>query len=120
MTRNRLIAAIAATAAVALPLASAPALAAKQKIYTAQLNCGKGTVTVVSGKDLFAPLVERKSHKRYYPVAWNVMAKGHHVKATKKGFHGRSVKCHYDDGIAVGTVRVKAPRHTAHQHKSHG
>jgi hypothetical protein len=123
MTRNRLIAALVAVVALGVAVAAAPAGAASQKakpkVYTAQLNCGHGTVTVVSGQDLFAPLVQRRTGKRFYPVAWDVKAHGHKVKERKKGFHGRSVKCHYDDGIAVGTVRVKAPRHKARHAKSH-
>ena len=112
MLRTRIVAGLATVAASAA--LAAPA-SAGQSTYTATLDCGAGKVVVKSGKDLFAPLVDRKGH-RYYPVAWNVKVQGKRVKAHKPGRHGATVRCRYDDGTAVGHVTVKkATRH--HHHK---
>ena len=93
----------------------------KPQVYTAKLNCGHGTVTVVSGADLFAPLVQRKTGRRYYPVYWHVTAHGHVIKQTKRGgWRGHSVKCSYDDGIAVGTVRVLPGKRLGSRARQHG
>lgn len=99
-------------------MAAVPATAKqkpKPQVYTAKLDCGSGTVTVASGADLFAPLVQRKTGRRYYPVYWHVTAHGHVIKQTKPGgWHGHSVKCSYNDGIAVGSVRVLPPKRHTH------
>jgi hypothetical protein len=112
-----LIAVLALALAAAAPASAKP----KQQVYTAKLDCGSGNVTVISGADLFAPLVQRTTGRRFYPVYWHVKAHGHVIKQTKRGgWDGHSIKCSYDDGIAVGTVRVlpgKAPKHRAHKHR---
>jgi hypothetical protein len=116
MLRPRLAAALVALAASA---ASASPASAGQQTYTAKLDCGSGPIVVKSGKDLFAPLVDRRGH-RYYPVAWNVKVNGKAVKARKPGkHHGATVRCSYDDGTAVGTVTVQKPakrQRSKHRH----
>jgi hypothetical protein len=118
-----LIAVLALALGVAGPASakSKPKHQAKPQIYTAKLDCGFGTISVASGEDLFAPLVQRGSGRRFYPVYWNVKAHGHVIKQTKPGgWHGHSIKCTYDDGIAVGTVRVLAPKRHSHRKRQHG
>jgi hypothetical protein len=115
-----LLAVLALALAAAGPASAKPKPKPKPQVYTAKLDCGSGTVTVVSGADLFAPLVQRKTGRRFYPVYWNVKAHGHVIKQTKRGgWHGHSVKCTYDDGIAVGTVRVLAPKRKSHPKRKH-
>lgn len=102
-------------------VAAAPASAkSKQPThYTARLNCGAGTVIVDTGNDLFAPLVQRKTGRVYYPVAFKVQVHGV-VHAPTLHYHGRTVKCTYDDGVARGHVWVKAPARRTHQsHREH-
>ena len=127
MSPIRGIAGLIAVLALALGVAGPAAAKAKAKakakpqIYTAKLDCGSGAMTVASGADLFAPLVQRKTGRRFYPVYWNVKAHGHVIKQTKPGgWHGHSIKCMYDDGIAVGTVRVLAPKRHTHRKREHG
>jgi hypothetical protein len=119
-----LIAVFALALGVAGPAAAKPKhdkAKAKPQIYTAKLDCGSGAMSVASGADLFAPLVQRKTGRRFYPVYWNVKAHGHVIKQTKPGgWHGHSIKCTYDDGIAVGTVRVLAPKRQTHPKRKHG
>jgi hypothetical protein len=116
-------------AVLALALGVVGPAAAKQKpkhqpkpqIYTAKLDCGSGPINVASGADLFAPLVQLRTGRRFYPVYWSVKAHGHVIKQTKPGgWHGHSIKCSYDDGIAVGTVRVLAPKRHSHSKHKHG
>jgi hypothetical protein len=114
MLRSRLTAGLAAIATIAL--FAAPA-SAKQK-YTATIDCGAGPVKVVSGNDMFAPLITRKGD-RYFPVAWDVKVGAKVIKATKPGrHHGSTMDCSYDDGTAVGTVTVL--RHVQHPRHHHG
>jgi len=106
---------------VAAPASAKPKPKPKSTVYTAELDCGSGTVTVVSGADMFAPLVERRTGRRYYPVYWSVKVHGHVIKQTKRGgWHGHSIKCSYDDGSAAGTVRVLAFKRHSHHARKHG
>jgi hypothetical protein len=106
---------LTAVAALALALLAGPsprALAKKppkhQTTYTATIDCGAGPVVVDSSDDMFAPLVDRASGRRYLPVKWHVKVGGKTVNATKPGWHGGpTVRCSYDDGQAVGTVTVR-------------
>jgi hypothetical protein len=107
---------LTATGALAFGLLAAPATAAPKPqpkpkdTYTATIDCGKGPVVVDSTDDMFAPLRERGTGKLYQPVKWNVKVGQKTVHATKPGWHGgRTVRCSYDDGQAVGTVTVKRP-----------
>jgi hypothetical protein len=109
MMRKLLTAGMAAMLVLTL---SATAASAKPKTtayaYTATIDCGRGSVTVGSTDDLFAPLVDLRSGKRYQPVAWDVVVDGRAIQAVKPGpAPKRPVACSYDDGVAVGTVFVK-------------
>jgi hypothetical protein len=102
---------------VVLALSAAAPAFAKPKTpthYTAKLNCGAGMVIVDTGADIFAPLVQRETGRVYYPVAFRVKAHGVLHKPTLH-YHGRTVKCSYNDGTARGTVWVKAPKHLSHR-----
>jgi hypothetical protein len=68
MLRARLVAGLAAT--LSLVVLSAPAYADDADTYTATINCGAGPVVVVSGEDMYAPLVSQKSGRRYHPDAF--------------------------------------------------
>lgn len=114
-----LLAVLALAVGAAVPASAKPK--PKPKIYTAQLDCGHGPVTVVSGADMFAPLVRRSNGRRYFPVYWHVKAHGHVIKQTKPGgWRGHSIKCSYDDGIAVGSVRVLPGKGSKHPARKHG
>jgi hypothetical protein len=110
-------------AMLALALGAAPALAhgkdhrAKHQpdyVYTATIDCGRGTVTVDSEEDLWAPLVDQKRHRQYFPIAWDVEVAGHPVVQEEKSGVPRVLKrlaldCSYTDGVATGTVTVLGP-----------
>jgi hypothetical protein len=105
--RNLLAATMAATTLLAV---TATAASAKQPAYTytATIDCGSGAVVVGSTDDLFAPLVDLSSGRKYKPLAWNVVVDGRTIQATKGDKpvkHGDD--CSYDDGVARGTVTVK-------------
>jgi hypothetical protein len=115
---------LTAVAALALALLAGPAPHAlakskppKQHTYTAQLDCGAGPVTVDSTDDMFAPLIDRATGRKYRPVKWRVKVGTKTIRATKPGWHGGpTVRCSYDDGQAVGTVTVQRP-HAPAKHK---
>ena len=111
-------------AMLALALGAAPALAhgknrhhAKPQpnyVYTATIDCGRGPITVVSEEDLWAPLVDLKRHRQYFPIAWDVEVEGHPVVQEEKPGVPRFLKrlamdCSYTDGVATGTVKVLGP-----------
>jgi hypothetical protein len=109
-----------AVALLTLALGAAPALAhgkdrAKPDyVYTATIDCGRGPVTVVSEEDLWAPLVDLKRHRQYFPIAWDVEVEGHPVVQEEKPGVPRllkrlAMKCTYTDGVATGTVTVLGP-----------
>jgi hypothetical protein len=116
------------TAVVALALLAGPAprVLAKSKppqqhTYTATLDCGDGPVTVDSTDDMFAPLVDRATGRKYRPVKWHVKVGTKTISATKPGWHGGpTVRCSYDDGQAVGTVTVQRPHGRAKHQSSAG
>jgi hypothetical protein len=63
---------------------------------------------VGSTDDLFAPLVDVASGRKYKPVAWDVWVDGQEIVADnghKPGPH--ATDCSYDDGVATGTVTVR-------------
>ena len=108
--RKMLAAGMAAT--VALALLASPASAkrpAKDFTYTATIDCGSGPVEVASTDDMFAPLVDLVSGKRYRPVAWDVVVGDQVIQETKNGREPkrRAVECSYSDGVAAGTVTVR-------------
>ena len=93
---------------------TATATAAPDYVYTATIDCGRGPVTVVSEEDLWAPLVDLKRHRQYFPIAWDVEVQGHPVVQEEKPGVPRSLKrlamkCSYTDGVATGTVTVLGP-----------
>lgn len=82
--------------------------------YTARIDCGWGTMTVLSTDDMYAPLFDPATGRSYQPVAWDVVYGGHAIQDTIAGElprHTRLLKCSYDDGGAVGTVTIIRPRH---------
>ena len=81
--------------------------------YTATIDCGAGPVTVLSTDDLFAPLLDPRTGRSFAPVAWDVVYDGQEIQDALPGkIHPAPhlVDCAYDDGGAVGTVTVVAPR----------
>jgi hypothetical protein len=102
----------AAVAVLALALVAGPAAAKKapkgQFTYYATIDCGSGPIEVGSTDDLWAPLVDVQSGKKYTPVAWHVTFAGGSLDENKKGEPKKhAVDCSYDDGVATGTVTVK-------------
>jgi hypothetical protein len=125
---NRIRTTVALAATLALAVVAAPAAAhAKHKskpepkyTYTATIDCGSGPVVVASTDEMFAPLLNRKTGKQYFPVKWNVKVGEHVIKQTKPGFHrGRTATCSYDDGQAVGTVTVLRAKRAKHHSRHH-
>ena len=100
---------VAATAALALAVMAGPAAAKTPKApytYYATIDCGAGPVEVGSWDDMWAPLIDLESGRKYKPVAWHVAVDEffiHEVKRERK----RAVECSYSDGVATGTVTVK-------------
>jgi hypothetical protein len=90
--------------------------------YTATIDCGPGPVTVKSTDDMFAPLLDPATGRKYQPVAWDVRVGDRRIKERKPGRRKKpTVNCSYDDGKAIGTVTVerarassKRPRKTRH------
>jgi hypothetical protein len=99
----------ALAAALALAVCAGPA-AAKQRefAYYATIDCGSGPIEVGSGEDLFAPLVDLSSGKRYKPLAWDVAVGDDRIQEVKPGakIKKHAVDCSYTDGVATGTVTV--------------
>jgi hypothetical protein len=103
---RRLVA--AGTVALALGLFVSPASAKPAYTYYATIDCGSGPVEVGSWDDLWAPLVDLKTGRKFKPVAWHVAVGDTVIDETKKGEPKKhAVDCSYDDGVATGTVTVK-------------
>ncbi len=100
----------AATAALALAVMASPAAAAKAPkapyTYYATIDCGAGPVEVGSWDDMWAPLVDLESGRKYKPIAWHVSV-GEFVIDEVKRDRKHAVECSYSDGVATGTVTVK-------------
>jgi hypothetical protein len=93
--------------ALVVPSGAAAAHAPKESFaYYATIDCGSGPIEVGSGEDLWSPLVDLKKGKSFQPVAWNVSGDGFSVVETRKGEQKKPVACHYNDGVATGTVTV--------------
>jgi hypothetical protein len=104
--RRSLAATLAAVAALAV--SAGPAGAKQPFEYFAQIDCGAGLIEVGSGTDLWSPLVDLETGKKYKPVAWHVSGDGFAVDEAKKGEPKKhAVECSYSDGVATGTVTVK-------------
>ena len=103
-----LTAALAATLALALCAGPAAAKPSREYAYYATIDCGSGSTEVGSGEDLYSPLVDLASGKRYKPLAWDVSVGDTHIQDVKPGakFTKHSVECSYTDGVATGTVTV--------------
>jgi hypothetical protein len=100
---------VAATTAIALSVTAAPAAAKTPKgpyTYYATIDCGAGPVEVGSWDDLWAPLVDLESGKKYRPVAWHVAVDEFSIYEVKRE-RKHAVECSYSDGVATGTVTVK-------------
>jgi hypothetical protein len=105
---------ISAVLTVALSLALAGPAAAKAKpdpadfSFLATIDCGTGPVQVGSTDDIYAPLVNLSTGKKYTPVAWDVSAGDFHfVDATKGAAKKHAVDCDYADDFVTGTVTLK-------------
>ena len=100
---------IAATA-LALAAMAVPAAAKTPKApytYYATIDCGSGPVEVGSWDDLWAPLVDLESGRKYKPVAWHVAVGDFVIDEVKKRERKHADDCSYSDGVATGTVTVK-------------
>jgi hypothetical protein len=109
MMRKLLAAGMAASALFGIAAGTADAKPGKHAFtYIATIDCGSGPITVGSTDDLFAPLVDLASGRRYQPVAWDVVADGREIQMQERDkLPKHSVDCSYDDGVATGTVTVK-------------
>jgi hypothetical protein len=100
----------AAIAALALAVTAGPAAAKAPKgpyTYYATIDCGAGPVEVGSWDDLWAPLVDLESGRKYKPVAWHVSVGEFVIDEVYKRERKHAVECSYSDGVATGTVIVK-------------
>jgi hypothetical protein len=104
---------LAALAVPAVAGAKPHAAAAPVYTYTATIDCGSGPVTVLSTDDLYAPLFDPKTRRSFEPVGWDVVYDGQEIQDVRPGKKPPArhlVDCSYDDGGAVGTVTIVAPR----------
>ena len=112
MSRIHRLTTLCSSALVALSLLAAPAMAkkpprAEQFSYVAQIDCGDGVRDVGSSDDLWAPLTDLETGRKYTPIAWKVSGEGFAVDETNGKANKHSVVCAYDDGTAKGTVTLK-------------
>jgi hypothetical protein len=109
MIRKLFAAGMAATALFGIAAGTAQATPGKHVFtYIATIDCGSGPITVGSTDDLFAPLVDLESGRKYRPVAWDVTVDGRVIQIQERDkLPKHSVDCSYDDGIATGTVTVR-------------
>jgi hypothetical protein len=79
--------------------------------FVATIDCGSGPVEVGSTDDIYAPLIDLETGRRYEPVAWDVSFGDFHFVDTQEGVTRRnSVECSYVDEWVSGTVTVKRTR----------
>ncbi len=98
------------TATFALAVLAGPAAAEKPRVpytYYATIDCGAGPVEVGSWDDIWAPLVDLESGRKYKPVEWHVTVGELAIDEVKKRERKHAVDCSYSDGVATGTVTVK-------------
>ena len=111
MSPIRKIATFGTAAVVALALLAASASAKKpprgEFPRTAVIDCGDGPVKVGTTDDLYAPLVDLRSGKKYKPIAWKVSGDFGTFEESNGEPKKHSAVCSYDDGEAAGTVTVK-------------
>jgi hypothetical protein len=100
----------ALAAVIAFTTLVAPASAKKvADEWPASLDCYGKAVAVSSGSNMFAPLVEVRSGKRYKPVAWHVLTDDGRVidESRRSALPKDAIACGYADDKAHGTVIVK-------------
>jgi hypothetical protein len=112
MSTLRTFATLGTAAVLALTLLAAPASAKKPVdaaafSFIATIDCGGGPQQVGSTDDLWAPLVDLRTGKKYTPIAWKVSGEGFSVDEAIAAPKKHSAECSYDDGVATGTVTVK-------------
>src|SRR3954451_22552357 len=79
--------------------------------FVATIDCGSGPVEVGSTDDIYAPLIDLETGRKYDPVAWDVSFGDFHFVDTQEGVTRRnSVECSYVDEWVSGTVTVKRTR----------
>jgi hypothetical protein len=91
--------------------------------FVATIDCGSGPVEVGSTDDIYAPLIDLETGRKYEPVAWDVSFGDFHFVDSTEGVTPRnSVECSYVDEWVSGTVTVKRTCHFAHgrHHGHHG
>jgi hypothetical protein len=112
MSPLRTLATAGTAAVLALTLLAGPASAKKAPdaaafSYIATIDCGDGPLQVGSTDDMWAPLVDLRTGKKYTPIAWKVSGEGFSVDEAVAKPKKHSADCSYDDGVASGTVTVK-------------
>jgi hypothetical protein len=112
MSTLRKIATFGTAAVVALAMLAAPASAKKAPSadsfsFVATIDCGDGPREVGSTDDLYAPLVDLSTGKKYKPIAWAVSGDWGSLEDSIAEPKKHSAVCSYDDGMAAGTVTVK-------------
>jgi hypothetical protein len=76
--------------------------------FVATIDCGSGPVQVGSTDDIYAPLIDLETGRKYEPVAWDVSFGDFHFVDTQEGVTKRnSMECSYVDEWVSGTVTVK-------------
>ena len=76
--------------------------------FLATIDCGSGPVEVGSTDEIYAPLIDLGTGRRYDPVAWDVSFGDFHFVDSQDGVTRRnSVECTYVDEWVSGTVTVK-------------
>ena len=76
--------------------------------FLATIDCGSGPVQIGSTEEIYAPLVDLKTGRKYDPVAWDVSGGDFHFVDSLEGVTKRnSVECSYVDEWVSGTVTVK-------------
>jgi hypothetical protein len=79
--------------------------------FVATIDCGSGLVEVGSTDDIYAPLIDLETGRRYDPVAWDVSFGDFHFVDSQEGVTRRtSVECSYVDEWVSGTVTVERAR----------
>jgi hypothetical protein len=94
--------------------------------FVATIDCGSGPVEVGSTDDIYAPLIDLQTGRKYDPVAWDVSFGDFHFVDTLEGVtKHNSVECSYVDEWVSGTVTVKRTcrfergRHRGHRADRH-
>jgi hypothetical protein len=76
--------------------------------FVATIDCGDGPVEVGSTDDIYAPLIDLQTRRKYEPVAWDVSFGDFHFVDTQEGVTRRnSIECSYVDEWVSGTVTLE-------------